>query len=106
MLLLLHLGTTWQLITHNPYGEDGATGYFRWVDIGNRDGNVDDYNQDYLTGLRGTISALNDATWEVYYHHNIADNKSIGEYYLSYSGLTHIMRLMVLISALKPVSII
>ncbi|VEE60539.1 Outer membrane cobalamin translocator [Shewanella putrefaciens] len=74
---------------HNPYGEDGATGYFRWIDIGNRDGNVDDYNQDYLTGLRGTISALNDATWEVYYHHNIADNKSIGEYYLSYSGLAY-----------------
>ncbi|MCP3127605.1 TonB-dependent receptor [Shewanella sp. KJ2020] len=74
---------------HNPFGEDGATGYFRWVDIGNRDGNVDDYNQDYLTGLRGTISALNDATWEVYYHHNIADNKSIGEYYLSYSGLAY-----------------
>ena len=74
---------------HNPYGEDGATGYFRWVDIGNRDGNVNDYNQDYLTGLRGSISAWNDATWEVYYHHNIADNKSIGEYYLSYSGLAY-----------------
>lgn len=74
---------------HNPFGEDGATGYMRWVGIGTRDGNVDDYNQDYLTGLRGTISALNDAEWEFYYHHNIADNKSIGEYYLSYSGLAY-----------------
>jgi iron complex outermembrane receptor protein len=74
---------------HNPYGEDGATGFMRWVGIGTRDGNVDDYNQDYLTGLRGNISALNDAEWEVYYHHNIADNKSIGEYYLSYSGLAY-----------------
>ncbi|WP_445777870.1 TonB-dependent receptor domain-containing protein [Shewanella sp.] len=73
---------------NNPYGEE-TTGYFRWVGIGTRDGNVDDYNQDYLTGLRGTISALNDAEWEVYYHHNIADNKSIGEYYLSYSGLAY-----------------
>ncbi|MGP1831886.1 TonB-dependent receptor plug domain-containing protein [Shewanella frigidimarina] len=73
---------------HNPYGEE-TKGYFRWAGIGTRDGNVDDYNQDYLTGLRGTISALNDAEWEVYYHHNIADNKSIGEYYLSYAGLAY-----------------
>ncbi len=73
---------------HNPYGEE-TTGYFRWVGIGTRDGSVDDYNQDYLTGLRGTISALDDAEWEFYYHHNIADNKSIGEYYLSYSGLAY-----------------
>ncbi|WP_153915496.1 TonB-dependent receptor [Shewanella sp. TC10] len=73
---------------HNPYGEE-TFGYFRWVGIGNRDGNVDDYNQDYLTGLRGSISAWNDAEWEVYYHHNIADNKSIGEYYLSYAGLAY-----------------
>ncbi|MCL1118182.1 TonB-dependent receptor [Shewanella aestuarii] len=73
---------------HNPFGAE-TTGYFRWVGIGTRDGIVDDYNQDYLTGLRGTISALNDAQWEFYYHHNIADNKSIGEYYLSYSGLAY-----------------
>ncbi|KIO37411.1 TonB-dependent receptor [Shewanella sp. cp20] len=74
---------------HNPYGEDNAYGLFRWVGIGTRDGNVDDYNQDYLTGLRGSISAWNDATWEFYYHYNKADNKSIGEYYLSYSGLAY-----------------
>ncbi|WP_394388110.1 TonB-dependent receptor [Shewanella woodyi] len=73
---------------HNPYGEE-TFGYFRWVDIGTRDGNVDDYNQDYLTGLRGTISAWNDASWEFYYHYNQADNKSIGEYYLSYAGLAY-----------------
>ncbi|MBT1443175.1 TonB-dependent receptor [Shewanella sp. JM162201] len=73
---------------HNPYGEE-TTGYFRWVGIGTRDGNVDDYNQDYLTGLRGTIGAWNDAQWEVYYHFNKADNKSIGEYYLSLSGLAY-----------------
>ncbi|GGJ04572.1 TonB-dependent receptor [Shewanella hanedai] len=73
---------------NNPYGEE-TTGYFRWVGIGTRDGNVDDYNQDYLTGLRGTISAWNDASWEMYYHYNQADNKSIGEYYLSYAGLAY-----------------
>ncbi|KFZ38047.1 TonB-dependent receptor [Shewanella mangrovi] len=74
---------------NNPYGEDGAYGLWRWVGIGTRDGKVDDYNQDYLTGLRGSISAWNDATWEVYYHYNMADNKSIGEYYLSYAGLAY-----------------
>ncbi|MCL1042188.1 TonB-dependent receptor [Shewanella marisflavi] len=73
---------------HNPYGEE-TRGYFRWVGIGTRDGRVDDYNQDYLTGLRGSISSWNDATWEFYYHFNKADNKSIGEYYLSYSGLAY-----------------
>ena len=73
---------------HNPFDVE-AKGYFRWVGIGTRDGNVDDYNQDYLTGLRGSISAWNDATWEFYYHYNKADNKSIGEYYLSYSGLAY-----------------
>ncbi len=73
---------------HNPYGTEGNKGYFRWVGIGNRDNNVADYNQDYLTGFRGDLD-WNNATWEVYYHRNDADNKSIGQYYLSYGGLAH-----------------
>ncbi len=73
---------------HNPFGEE-TTGYFRWVDIGNRDGNVTDYNQDYLMGFKGTISSWDDATWEAYYHYNKADNKSVGKYYLSYAGLAY-----------------
>ncbi|GGI75464.1 TonB-dependent receptor [Shewanella gelidii] len=73
---------------HNEFGEE-TTGYFRWVGIGNRDGFVTDYNQDYLTGLKGTISSWNDAEWEVYYHYNKADNKSVGKYYLSYTGLAY-----------------
>eukprot|EP01093_Parvamoeba_rugata_P012176 TRINITY_DN34_c0_g2_i11.p1 TRINITY_DN34_c0_g2~~TRINITY_DN34_c0_g2_i11.p1 ORF type:complete len:876 (-),score=255.53 TRINITY_DN34_c0_g2_i11:51-2678(-) len=73
---------------HNPYGEDGAYGLYRWVGIGTRDGNVDDYNQDYTAGLRGTFD-WNNASWEVYYHYNMADNKSVGEYYLSYGGLAY-----------------
>lgn len=73
---------------HNPYGVDGAYGLFRWVGIGTRDGNVDDYNQDYTTGFRGSLD-WNNAQWEIYYHYNAADNKSVGEYYLSYSGLAY-----------------
>ena len=80
-----------KMAADNPANPTGAvtTGYWRWVGIGTRDGNVDDYNQDYLMGLRGTIPELNDAEWEFYYHHNIADNKSIGEYYLSIAGLAY-----------------
>lgn len=73
---------------HNPFGVDDTKGFFRWVGIGNRDGNVDDYNQDYLTGLRGDLD-WNNASWEVYYHKNIADNKSVGEYYQSIGGLAY-----------------
>ncbi|MCQ8877118.1 TonB-dependent receptor [Pseudoalteromonas shioyasakiensis] len=71
----------------NPYDE-ATTGYWRWVGIGTRDGNVDDYSQDYLMGLRGDLE-WNNAFWDVYYHTNKADNKSVGEYYLSYGGLAH-----------------
>ncbi len=74
--------------TYNPYEETSPAVYVRWADVGVRDGNVDDYNQDYTTGLRG-IMDWNNAEWEVYYHHNAADNKSIGEYYLSYGGLAY-----------------
>lgn len=75
---------------HNPFGEV-TTGYFRWVGVGLRDGNVDDYNQDLLTGIRGNLDFM-DAEYEVYYHRNIADNKSVGEFYLSYGGLAHNLR--------------
>ncbi|MBH0037616.1 TonB-dependent receptor domain-containing protein [Pseudoalteromonas sp. SWN166] len=71
----------------NPYDEE-TTGYWRWAGIGNRDGNVDDYSQDYLMGLRGDLE-WNNASWDVYYHTNKADNKSVGTYYLSYGGLAY-----------------
>ncbi|OUS68485.1 TonB-dependent receptor [Pseudoalteromonas sp. A601] len=71
----------------NPYDE-ATTGYWRWVDIGVRDGNVDDYSQDYIFGLRGDLD-WNNAFWDVYYHTNVADNKSVGTYYLSYGGLAY-----------------
>ncbi|TMP13502.1 hypothetical protein CWC02_20630, partial [Pseudoalteromonas sp. S2721] len=38
--------------------------------------------------LRGFLD-WNNATSEVYYHRNKADNKSVGQYYLSYSGLAY-----------------
>jgi outer membrane cobalamin receptor len=70
------------------YAYQSTQGYYRWVDIGTRDGSVDDYNQDLTLGLRGYLD-WNEASWEVYYHHNTADNKSVGEYYLSLGGLAY-----------------
>lgn len=69
---------------HNPYDES-VQGQFRWYQLGNRDGNVSDYSQDYIAGLEGTF--LNDFEYEIYYHHNTTDNKQVGEFYLSFSGL-------------------
>ncbi|MFA3789705.1 TonB-dependent receptor domain-containing protein [Aliiglaciecola sp. SL4] len=74
--------------TYNPWDETSFRTYIRWADVGVRDGNVDDYNQDYTTGLRGNLD-WNDASWEVYYHYNSANNKSVGDYYLSYGGLAY-----------------
>ncbi|WP_163934737.1 TonB-dependent receptor [Paraferrimonas sp. SM1919] len=79
------------VIAYDPAnGYTSTTGYWRWVDVGNRDGNSDDYTQDYVMGFRGELDILEDANWEVYYHHNTQDNKNVGEYYLSYGGQAYI----------------
>lgn len=69
---------------HNPY-DQVANGRFRWYQIGNRDNNIDDYSQDYIAGIEGTL--FDNFDYELYYHHNTTDNKSVGEFYLSFSGL-------------------
>jgi iron complex outermembrane receptor protein len=70
----------------NPYAED-TVGYFRWHQIGTRDGNVTDYQQDYMIGLTG---ALGDTIeWEFSYHKAMLDYREVGRSYLSYSGLAY-----------------
>lgn len=69
---------------HNPYDQD-TFGRFRFYQLGNRANTVDDYTQDYLVGINGSIS--DSVEYEVYYHRNQTDNKSIGNTYLSVSGL-------------------
>jgi iron complex outermembrane receptor protein len=70
----------------NPYAEETA-GYFRWHQIGTRDGNVTDYQQDYMIGLTG---ALGDSLeWEFSYHKAMLDYREVGRSYLSYSGLAY-----------------
>ena len=70
---------------HNPSATTDTFGYFRWYPLGPRDNNVDDYSQDYLAGFRGMFG--DSAEWEIAYHYNQADFKSVGNTYLSYTGL-------------------
>lgn len=62
-------------------------GLFRWTGIGPRDNNVDDYTQDFIIGLNG--QAGDSIEWELYAHYNLADNKSVGEYYLNNAGVVY-----------------
>ncbi|MCF6438238.1 TonB-dependent receptor [Pseudoalteromonas luteoviolacea] len=71
---------------HNPLDEV-AKGKFRWYQLGNRDGEVTDYQQDYLLGLKGMFGDT--AEWEVSYHKARLDYRTAGRYYLSYSGLAY-----------------
>lgn len=71
---------------HNPYDEV-VSGLFRWYQVGNRDNTVDDYTQDYIAGIRGTL--MDNLDYEVYFHHNTTDNKAVGEYYLSGAGVAY-----------------
>lgn len=71
---------------HNPTGEV-TKGYFRWYQLGNRDGEVTDYQQDYTLGLKGSFGDT--AEWEVSYHKAKLDYREAGRYYLSKSGLSH-----------------
>ena len=74
---------------NNPYDVE-VPGRFRWYQIGNRDAVVDDYSFDYLGGIRGDFGdfgVFKDVSYEAYYHHNTTDNKSVGKFYLSGSGV-------------------
>lgn len=71
---------------HNPFDE-AVDGYWRWWQIGNRDDNVTDYQQDYMVGLKGYLNS--GAEWEVGYHKARLDYRSTGRYYLSYAGLAY-----------------
>ena len=72
---------------NNPYDEP-VNGYFRWHQIGNRDGLVTDYQQDYMVGFKGlnTLGDM-DIDWELSYHKAKLDYRQVGRSYLSYAGL-------------------
>jgi len=71
--------------TNNDANPQDTFGWFRWYQLGPRDNNIDDYTQDYIGGFTGSFGET--AEWEMYYHYNHADNKSVGSTYLSFTGL-------------------
>lgn len=75
-------------IPGDPRNDVGATyGYFRWTDIGPRDNLVTDNLTDINVGLKGDIS--NGVSWDVHATYSSYTSRSIGNYYLSYSGLSY-----------------
>lgn len=62
-------------------------GLFRWTGIGNRDNFIEDFQQDYMVGLKGT--AMDSMDWEVYYHRATLDYHNAGRNYLSQGGLAY-----------------
>ncbi|MEC4087523.1 MULTISPECIES: TonB-dependent receptor plug domain-containing protein [Pseudoalteromonas] len=71
---------------HNPT-DVAQDGYFRWYQLGNRDGEVTDYQQDYTLGLKGMFGDT--AEWEVSYHKAKLDYRTAGRYYVSWAGLAY-----------------
>lgn len=74
---------------HNKYNVP-VNGLFRWTGIGPRGTTIEDYQQDYIVGFKGTAeSALSPIDWEVSYHRANLDYHDIGRDYLSYGGLAY-----------------
>jgi iron complex outermembrane receptor protein len=71
---------------HNAF-DVPVTGHFRWYGIGPRDNYIEDFQQDYMVGLKGT--AMDSMDWEVYYHRATLDYHNAGRNYLSYGGLAY-----------------
>ena len=75
-------------IPGDPRNDTGATfGYFRWTDIGPRDNVVNDTFKDINIGLTGELAS--NLSWDVNYTYSDYRSVSVGQYYLSYSGLEY-----------------
>ncbi|MDK1287294.1 TonB-dependent receptor plug domain-containing protein [Pseudoalteromonas umbrosa] len=82
--------TIWNMPADHPLnelGEDGVNGHFRWYQVGNRDTNVTDYQQDYMIGLKGFFGET--AEYEIAYHKAKLDYRRAGRNYLSSGGLAY-----------------
>lgn len=64
-------------------------GYYRWTNIGPRDGEVTDSLFDFVAGVRGDIT--DSVSYEVYSQRSKYDSKDLGKYYLSYPGLDYVL---------------
>ncbi len=76
------------VIPGDPRNNIGATdGYFRWTDIGTRDGIVTDNLVDINLGFQGTIN--DSLSWETYGTYSEYKSSAVGMYYLNYAGLDY-----------------
>jgi iron complex outermembrane receptor protein len=64
-------------------------GYYRWTNIGPRDGYMDDTQWDAVVGLKGDIS--DNVSFDVYAHAGDYTSVNKGKYYLSYPGLEYVV---------------
>lgn len=75
-------------IPGDPRNDIGATwGFFRFVEIGTRDSNVTDNLTDINIGARGEIGGS--VSWEAYYTYSNYVSSNMGNYYLSWAGLSY-----------------
>jgi iron complex outermembrane receptor protein len=65
------------------------TGYYRWTNIGPRDGEVTDSLHDFVAGFRGDIG--DGVSYEIYTQRSRYDSKDLGKYFLSYPGLDYVL---------------
>ncbi|GMG87273.1 TonB-dependent receptor domain-containing protein [Biformimicrobium ophioploci] len=71
----------------NPNYE--VNGYYRWTNIGPRDGLVTDTQYDFVAGFKGDVSDT--VSFDVYASHGLYESKEFGNYYLSYPGLDYVL---------------
>ena len=64
-------------------------GFYRWTNIGPRDGEITDSLFDFVAGFRGDIS--DNVSYEVYSQRSKYDSKDLGKYFLSYPGLDYVL---------------
>lgn len=75
-------------IPGDPRNDIGAyLGWFRYEEIGTRDGNVTDDLIDINIGVRGELGGS--VSWEAYYTYSDYVSSNLGYYFLSWSGLEY-----------------
>jgi iron complex outermembrane receptor protein len=86
---------------HNPYDiegmiEDGTItedyelwAAYRWTNIGTRDDYTTDNQWDAVLGFKGDIT--DEVSFDFYYQSGEYNSRSLGNYYLSYTGLAYVL---------------
>jgi iron complex outermembrane receptor protein len=79
-----------QLLADGLITEDAQLwGYYRWDNLGNRDGFVDDFQWDIAVGAKGDLNERID--YDVYVQSGRYESDDLGQYFLWYPGLDHVL---------------